>query len=157
MKKTERTPAEQGEPTYKVGNKRPPKNRQFGQPEGNPRHNGSWRKEDTPRYKLERLMTMTRDELAEIINNDNAPEFERGMADIIIQVRCGDVDKDGIDRPAAQRFQAIEKMINQVYGQPAQTNVNLNAEADEKEKAGFIKGFFIPGGEDDITGASREG
>lgn len=135
----------------------PPKDRRFGQPNGNPRHNGAWKKEDTPRYKLERLMTMTRDELAEIIRNDNAPEFERGMADIIIQVRCGDVDKDGIDRPAAQRFQAIEKMINQVYGQPAQTNVNLNAEADEKEKAGFIKGFFIPGGEDDITGASREG
>lgn len=155
MKKTEKTPAEQGEPTYKVGNKRPPKNRQFGQPGGNPRHNGAWKKEDCARFKLERMITLSKEELEAVIADDEAPEFERGMADIIMQIRY-DEDGEGTKRPAAQRFQAMEKMINQVYGQPAQTNVNLNAEADEKEKAGFIKGFFVPGDKDDITGAGRE-
>lgn len=35
-KELEKTPREQGAKDYEVGNKKPPKNRQFGQPEGNP-------------------------------------------------------------------------------------------------------------------------
>ena len=124
----------------------PPKDRRFGQPNGNPRHNGAWKKEDTPRYKLERMITLDKGELEAIIADDKAPEFERGMADIIMQIRY-DEDAEGTKRPAAQRFQAMEKMINQVYGQPAQTTVNLNSEIDEKEKSGFIKGVFIPEGD----------
>lgn len=121
----------------------PPEDRQFGKKNGNPRHNGAWRKKDTPRYKLERMITLPREELEGIIADEKAPEFERGMADIIMQIRY-DKDGEGTTRPAAQRFQAMEKMINQVYGQPAQTTVNLNTEMDEKEKSGFIKGVFIP-------------
>ena len=34
----------------------PPKERQFGQPNGNKRHSGAWKKEDTARYKLEQMM-----------------------------------------------------------------------------------------------------
>lgn len=124
----------------------PPEDRQFGKKNGNPRHNGAWKKEDTPRYKLERMITLDKGELEAIIADDKAPEFERGMADIIIQIRY-DEDAEGTKRPAAQRFQAMEKMINQVYGQPAQTTVNLNTEIDEKEKSGFIKGVFIPEGD----------
>lgn len=127
----------------------PPKDRRFGQPNGNPRHNGAWKKEDTPRYKLERMITLDKGELEAIIADDKAPEFERGMADIIMQIRY-DEDAEGTKRPAAQRFQAMEKMINQVYGQPAQTTVNLNTEIDEKEKSGFIKGVFIPQGEKNV-------
>lgn len=146
MGKEVKTPTKQGEFAYEVGNKKPPKNRQFGQPEGNPRHNGSWKKEDTPRYKLERMITLSSEELQAICDNPEAPAFEQAMASIIIQAKT-DTDGDGTPRPASMRFQAIEKMINQVYGQPAQTTVNLNSDMDEKEKSGFIKGVFIPKGE----------
>ena len=117
------------------------------------RHNGVWKKEDTPRYKLERMITLDKGELEAILSDEKAPEFERGMADIIMQIRF-DEDAEGTKRPAAQRFQAMEKMINQVYGQPAQTTVNLNSEIDEKEKSGFIKGVFIPEENNDGAGAT---
>lgn len=143
MKKKEIATEQAEEKGSPVNGVVPPKDRRFGQPNGNPRHNGAWKKEDTPRYKLERMITLSRLELDEIRNNEEAPEFERGMADIIIQIRY-DEDGEGTKRPAAQRFQAMEKMINQVYGQPAQTTVNLNTEMDEKDKSGFIKGVFIP-------------
>lgn len=151
MKKSEDT-------EYKVGYKHPPKDTQFGGPRSNQNKGGHWKKEDTPRYKLERMITLSRLELDEIRNNEEAPEFERGMADIIIQIRY-DEDGDGTKRPAAQRFQAMEKMINQVYGSPAQTQVTVDAGSmEEKEKSGFIKGVFIPSASgDDGAGANKRG
>lgn len=82
----------------------PPKERQFGQPNGNPRHNGSWKKEDTPRYKIESMLTLKRIELTQIVNDQDAPEFERKIARFILQ---GD-------------WKTIEGMMNQAYGAPKQ-------------------------------------
>ena len=53
---------------YEVGYKKPPKNRQFGQPEGNKSSRGAWKKEDTPRYKLEQMMKLDEDELLNFIS-----------------------------------------------------------------------------------------
>lgn len=90
--------------TYEVGYKKPPKNRQFGQPGGNKRANGSWKKEDTPRYKLEQMMKLDEHELRAIIADHSAPMFERQLAKWIIK---GD-------------WKVIESQINQVYGAPKQ-------------------------------------
>lgn len=140
-KELENIPAKQGK-DYEVGKGKPPKNRQFGQPEGNPRNNGSWKKEDTPRYKLERMITMGDAELEAIISDPDAPTFEKAMADIIIQAKS-DCDKEGVKRPAQMRFKAISDMIDQIYGKPAQTTVNVDVE-DKEEKKAFIRGVFIP-------------
>lgn len=93
---------------------------QFGQPNGNPRHNGAWKKEDTVRYKLEKMITMSGVELQSIVDAKDSPEFEKAVADIILSVRS-DTDKDGNKIPANQRFKTIEGVINQVYGTPKQT------------------------------------
>lgn len=90
--------------SYEVGNKKPPKNRQFGQPGGNKRSNGSWKKEDTPRYKLEKMICLTEPELKGIYQDKNRPLFERKLAGFINK---GD-------------WKTIESMINQVYGSPKQ-------------------------------------
>ena len=90
--------------SYEVGNKKPPKNRQFGQPGGNKRSNGSWKKEDTARYKLEKMICLTEPELKEIYQDKNRPLFERKLAGFINK---GD-------------WKTIESMINQVYGAPKQ-------------------------------------
>lgn len=82
----------------------PPKNRQFGQPNGNPRHNGAWKKEDTARYKLERMMELTEDELLAVATDSKAPYFERKLA------RCIN----------AGQWNEIQGMLNQVYGYPKQ-------------------------------------
>lgn len=80
----------------------PPKSRQFGQPNGNPRHNGAWKKEDTPRFKLEQMMKMSKKELEAVIKDDEAPCFEQKLAKHMLN----------------GEWKEIEAMINQVYGAP---------------------------------------
>lgn len=102
---TEKTATKQAEPKPSpISGVAPPKERQFGQPNGNPRHNGAWKKEDTPRYKIEGMLTLKRIELTQIVNDQDAPEFERKIARFILQ---GD-------------WKTIEGMMNQAYGQPKQ-------------------------------------
>lgn len=81
----------------------PPKSRQFGQPNGNPRNPGGWKKEDTARYKLEKMLKMTNNELTDIANDTNAPMFERRVATSLLK------EKD---------FRTTAAIINQVYGMP---------------------------------------
>lgn len=83
----------------------PPANRQFGQPNGNPRHNGAWKKEDTPRYKIEQMVKMTESEIVDIANDPNAPLFERRIARSLLR------END---------WKTTESMLNQVYGTPKQ-------------------------------------
>lgn len=92
----------------------PPKSKQFGQPNGNPRHNGAWKKEDTPRYKLEQMLKLDKAELEAILNDDGAPLFEQRLARSLL------TEND---------FKITEAMINQVYGTPKQVQeTKLEAE-----------------------------
>lgn len=88
---------------------------QFGKPNGNPRHNGAWKKEDTPRYKLERLITLEYDELMSIKNDEKASVFERTVADILTRNYVDPTEK------SADRLRALTEIINQVYGFPKQS------------------------------------
>lgn len=83
----------------------PPTHSQFGQPGGNPRHNGSWRKEDTPRFKLEQMMKLSDDELKKVADDSQAPLFERKLAQAI---KKGD-------------WKVIKEMTEQVYGKPKES------------------------------------
>lgn len=69
------------------------------------RHNGAWKKEDTARYKLEQMLKLTRDDLARISENPDAPLFEKKLAFLLL------------DKPD---WKIIEGMLNQVYGAPKQ-------------------------------------
>ena len=80
----------------------PPKHTQFGQPGGNPRHNGAWKKTDTVRYKLEQMLKLNGDELKVLAANKEAPMFERKLAEAI----------------ATGNWAVMRDMINQVYGMP---------------------------------------
>lgn len=111
---TQKKPAEakrSGSPTKQGAKYKPipPKEYQFGQPHGNPRSNGHWRKEDTARYKLEQMTKLTEDELSAVIENKDAPCFERRIARAI---------KDS-------EWHTIESMINQVYGKPKETSETI--------------------------------
>ena len=79
--------------------------RQFGQPNGNPRHNGAWKKEDTARYKLEQMLKLTEEELVAVTQDPTAPYFEHKLASCIMK----------------GQWKEVEGMINQVYGTPKQT------------------------------------
>ncbi len=90
---------------YEVGYGKPPKNRQFGQSQGNPQRRGVWSIDSTPRYKLEQMMKLPESELLEVIEDSSLSLFERKLATAISE---GD-------------WKIIREMIDQVYGQPKQT------------------------------------
>ena len=98
----------------KVGYKNPPKETRFGQPNGNPQGRGFWRREDTPRYKLEQMLKLGKTELEAVLNDDDAPLFERRLARSLL---------------AENDFKTTEAMINQIYGAPKQVQeTRLEAE-----------------------------
>lgn len=90
----------------------PPVDKQFGQPNGNPRHNGAWKKEDTARYKLEQMLKLSEAELRSLAQDKDAPLFERKLATCI----------------ATGKWREIEGMMNQVYGAPKQIVEQTNIE-----------------------------
>lgn len=114
-------PTKQGK--SQVGYKKPPVDKQFGKPNGNERHNGAWKKEDTARYKLEQMLKLTEAELKAIISDSTAPLFERRIAKSLMK---------------ENEWKTTEGMINQVYGSPKQiveqTNIELKPILPKKEK-----------------------
>lgn len=68
-------------------------------------HRGLWKKEDTARYKLEKMMQMSESELHNVAKDPDAPLFERKLA---IAISKSD-------------WKVIDGMISQVYGSPKQT------------------------------------
>lgn len=88
-----------------MANPNPSPQTRFGQPDGNPRNDGSWKKSDTPRYKLEQMMKLNETEIKTIADDKDAPYFERKLA---IALNKAD-------------WKVIKEMTEQVYGQPKQT------------------------------------
>ena len=66
------------------------------------RNPGGWKKEDTPRFKLEQMMKMSFEELEKVATDKEAPLFERKMAKCLA---------DG-------NWKEIREMIAEVYGTP---------------------------------------
>ena len=97
----------------------PPVERQFGQPNGNPRHNGAWKKEDTLRYKLQQIAKMNREELVALVNDETKGEFERATARTILDLQNADLDK---------RWRVVEGLTNQDSGFPKQQVEQTNVE-----------------------------
>lgn len=99
----------------------PPKKNQFGQPGGNPRHNGSWKKEETTRYKLQQIAKMSDDELREVLDNKDGKygRYEQEIARTILDLASMDPHK---------RWMVIEGLTNQDCGYPKQQVENKNVE-----------------------------
>lgn len=100
------------EKNYDIGYKKPPKNRQFGKPNGNKRREGFWDIKATPRYKLEQMMQLKDEELQSIVSDKEAPRFERNLAKAIL----------------ADDWKQMQDIINQVYGFPKQEIKQTNIE-----------------------------
>lgn len=111
------------EKNYDIGYKKPPKNRQFGKPNGNKRREGFWDIKATPRYKLEQMMQLKDEELQAIKSDEDAPRFERNLANAIL----------------SDDWKQMQDIINQVYGFPKQeikqTNIEVPAPRLPKNKS----------------------
>ena len=88
------------------------------------RASGSWRKEDTVRYKLEQMMVLTGIELSGLVEDDNTPLFERKLAQAMI---------DG-------SWPVLKDMMNEVYGRPKES-IEVNTDDNYPP---IIRGFVIP-------------
>lgn len=114
-----KNPTKQGFPD-EVGYKKPPKSRQFGEPDGNPRHSGAWRKEDTLRYKLEKLINGLDDnELEEVLKDPKTPPGVRRLATLLY--------KSNYEKPESE-WRVWESAMNQAYGLPKQSIEQTNLE-----------------------------
>lgn len=69
------------------------------------RNPGGWKKESTPRFKLEQMMKLAEPELRKVVEDKNAPLFERKLA---IAINKG-------------QWREIKEMIEQVYGKPKES------------------------------------
>lgn len=93
------------------------------------RHNGSWHKENTPRYWLETMMQMDEDELMAIWNDTRNSLFKRKIARCI---REGD-------------WKELKEMIQEVYGKMPEMQITVEADEETKEEASkIIRGFCLP-------------
>ena len=88
----------------------PPKDKQFGQPNGNPRHNGAWKKTDTLRYKWEQLLKLTYAELIAIKEDTDGKygRAEQMTAEVLLDS----------EMKTAEKIAVLDKLATQVYGFP---------------------------------------
>lgn len=106
----------------------PPVERQFGKPNGNPRHNGAWKKEDTLRYKWEQILKMTDDELRAVLADQKVGRVEKMTAEVLL---------DNTMKPT-EKIAVLDRLATQVYGFPKQqveqTNIELKPILPKLEK-----------------------
>lgn len=96
----------------------PPVDKQFGKPNGNPRHNGAWKKEDSLRYKWEQILKLDRAELQSLVLDEKASRVEQMTAEVLLDEKMKPYEK----------LASLAQLANQVYGMPKQINENKNIE-----------------------------
>ena len=82
------------------------------------RHNGAWKKEDTLRFKWEKMLTMDEAELFAVLNDPKASKVERTTAEVLLDA----------DMKSSDKLSMLTQLANQVYGLPKQINENRNIE-----------------------------
>lgn len=96
----------------------PPADKQFGKPNGNKQGHGFFKKEETLRYKWEKMLEMDDDELTAIKDNPKSSRVEKMTAEVLLDT----------EMKSAEKLSSLEKLANQVYGMPKQINENKNIE-----------------------------
>ena len=106
----------------------PPVDKQFGKPNGNKQGHGFFKKEDTLRFKWEKMLEMDDDELVAIKDNPKSSRVEKMTAEVLL-------DRE---MKSAEKLTSLEKLANQVYGMPRQeikqTNIEVPAPRLPKSK-----------------------
>lgn len=91
---------------------------------------GSWKRDETARYKLEQMMQLTESELTDIVINPASLVFEQKLAKAIM---------DGT-------WTTIKEMMDQVYGRKGDVDMSMKMD----EGMPIIRGFVIPTAPEDF-------
>lgn len=105
---------------YKVGYKKPPKNRQFGQENGNKPGKGFFTVDKSLRYRLQQVSKMSLDELKDLVHDPKAGEYEKNIARTLVELSAMEPEK---------RWRVLEGLTNQDSGMPKQQIDQTNFEA----------------------------
>lgn len=103
-------PTKEGNVKYDVGYKKPPVDTQFGKKNGNPRHNGAWKKENTLRFKWEKIIEMDEAELKEVLRDPKCGRVEQMTAEVLLDRQMKPTEKIAV----------LDKLATQIYGLPKQ-------------------------------------
>lgn len=107
----------------------PPADKQFGKPNGNKQGHGFFKKEDTIRYKWEKMLELDDEELERIKGDKTASRVEKMTAEVLLDKEMKPLEK----------LTSLEKLANQVYGFPKQeikqTNIEVPAPRLPKDKS----------------------
>lgn len=103
-------PTKEGNVKYEVGYKKPPVDKQFGKKNGNPRHNGAWKKESSLRFKWEKILEMDEPELREVLRDPKCGRVEQMTAEVLLDRQMKPTEKIAV----------LDKLATQIYGQPKQ-------------------------------------
>lgn len=127
-KKNEKKAKTQANGASPISGTVPPKDKQFGKPNGNKQGHGFFKKEDTLRYKWEKMLEMDDGELLAIKDNPKSSRVEKMTAEVLL-------DRE---MKSAEKLASLEKLANQVYGMPRQeikqTNIEVPAPRLPKNK-----------------------
>lgn len=108
------------------------------------RHNGAWKKENTPRGKLEKLLSETTlGEFLEQIQENTDTNLDANLGDVLISGRLHNVIKKDPDDSTGKvtiDSNEMDKLLYFVYGSKSENDMNLKAE----DGVPLIKGFVIP-------------
>lgn len=96
---------------YKVGYKKPPKNRQFGKKDGNKGGHGFFTVDKSLRYRLQQVSKMSLDELKDLVYDPKAGEYEKNIARTLVELSAMGPEK---------RWRVLEGLTNQDSGFPKQ-------------------------------------
>lgn len=82
------------------------------------RHNGAWKKENTIRYKWEKILEMDEAELREVLKDPKCGRVEQMTAEVLL------------DRTmkATEKISVLDRLTTQIYGQPKVIQENHNIE-----------------------------
>lgn len=109
------------------------------------RSNGSWKKENTPRAKFERIFTdMTVGEYLVQINRENVIENRDAMiGDIIVSERIANIFEDDPECKGRLRVNSKEfdSLMYYVYGHKSESDTTIRSSGKDPV---IIKGFVIP-------------
>lgn len=108
------------------------------------RHNGAWKKENTPRGKLEKLLSETTlGEFLEQIQENTDTNLNANLGDVLISGRLHNVIKQDPDNNSGKvsiDSNEMDKLLYFVYGSKSENDMKLS-DGDGKP---LIKGFVIP-------------
>lgn len=107
------------------------------------RHNGAWKKENTPRGKLEKLLNeVTVGEFMEQIQSNDDTNVDMTLGDMLMSARVNRAIKRDPDNPGKIEVdeKSLDSLLYFVYGSKSENDMKLS-DGDGKP---LIKGFVIP-------------